>query len=192
MRKLTQINDVARKLAPFSEFTGYCPAHGSTLFDTATGACLSCLAKFSAVDLPVRLQYEQSGARFYPGECETHGPGLFSIPSARCPSCRKKTLADPFRKEARRAGRETYEAYCERHGAFEPHWTATGYCATCYTVSGRDRLHRAPGNPKRAEARRAGLTKYLDECAIHGAFEFSVDTGRCLGCHTTTGKRRKI
>lgn len=182
-----------------AEFVAPCAHHGDTsLFDTATGACLLCLVDNAG--LPPAARYKASLGVAYVLECPVHGESVHRFGSAGCSECRDargRPLRDrTARVSARRNGEGLYLDDCSVHGETQFH-VVSGKCADCFTTSGRKR--RAPmyvkgrpfdeGNP-RAEARRAGLRSYAAQCDVHGRAEFSVAHGKCLHCYSASGAVR--
>jgi len=125
------------------EFIANCAAHGSNLFDTATGACLSCLAEPST--LPDRLRYMNGYAVSYPARCEVHGTSLHDIANNRCLECytrsgkaRQGAGPNTARLAARSTGATSYMATCAIHGE-HPHHTIRGKCLGCFNSLGYPR-----------------------------------------------------
>lgn len=132
---------VARAGAGDSEcFVALCFAHGSTLFDTARGACLICEAGILQSGLAPAYAAEIIGADHYDDICETHGATLFHTGSEKCAKCSRGQIGRPqtsgARAAARRAGEATYLARCETHGE-TPHSVQRGLCLTCYNTAGQ-------------------------------------------------------
>lgn len=72
-----------------------------------------------------------------------------------------------------------YPDKCEHHGV-TLRTTRAGECIMCRNNPDLDR----------AAARKGGRKKYLSQCAVHGLTQFSIYTGFCLTCTTTTGAPR--
>lgn len=175
-----------------SEFIAKCARHGgASLFDTSTGACLSCLADHA--DLPVQVMYRAAGGTSYVDHCEVHGAAVARFGESGCALCVRPEIAP--RIMAQRAGAVRYDDTCETCGPalFS---VRSGRCLTCNTREGvpRDRTGKV-GRPReagnvRAEARRAGEKQYLANCEQHGQTPHSVAHGKCLTCFNAMGQRR--
>lgn len=187
-------NKAARAAALAPEFIGICGKHGETLFETETGACLSCLSDLSGAGLPPLVVYRTAGATQYPAPCEAHGgAALHLIQNGLCVECFAEQRGDPVRVRARREGRKTYDAHCDACGETTEHYVSRGLCSTCFTTAGAPRVEGGgpSGNPARIAARAAGLTTYQDSCPTHGEHAHHTARGKCLGCFTTLGHPRK-
>lgn len=131
---------------------------------------------------------EKCGLSYFFSNCETHGISRFTTETNTCQICdpprgpRARTLA-------RREGRTTYLDTCVSHGPDTIFGVNSGKCLTCYNATGAVRQSQRPGQV-RAEARRAGWSRYGYLCPTCGPTSFSVITGKCLTCHTTAGIRR--
>lgn len=172
------LNREIRRASKTPEFIGQCGLHGETLFDSKTGACLSCLCAAPA-DVPVRLAYKAAGAALYPAVCSYHGETLFVVQNLRCRECFAESVGDPARVSARREGRAHYDSICDIHD-LGPHSVATGKCVAC-----------SPREPARAAARAAGAPTYLAVCEACGESPHYVTNGKCSGCFTTAGMERR-
>ncbi len=183
-------NSEQRKKSKSPEFVGRCGAHGETLFDTRTGACLVCLS-LAAPDIPPRLAYMSAGATLFPIECAEHGPGSYaSVRTRVCVLCQsERQSSSPARARARRNNETTYHDECERCGTHE-HYVSNGKCSACFTTMGVARVGQR-SNPERIAARAAGLTKYQDDCDIHGRTDHHTIRGKCLQCFNSLGQPRK-
>lgn len=143
----------AAALGKLPEFIAICYRHGSTLFDTATGACLPCLGDRSG--LPVHLAYKDSYGILYPAECKVHGSTLFHVGCFKCADCftargepraRAASVQHAGRVAAKAAGERQYMAQCATHGETR-HSTARGLCLGCFNSLGKPRAgawHRGP------------------------------------------------
>lgn len=186
-------NRTARSVAAGAEFIGECGKHGETLYDTETGACLSCVASLLGEGLPVLVAYRAAGATQYPKGCPEHGPGaMHLVRTARCVACFAEDRGDPARVRARKAGLATFDAHCAACGPAVPHHVSSGTCAACTNTVGKPRTAPAQQiDPARVAARAAGLTTYQSTCDIHGATAFHTTRGKCLRCFNTLGQPRK-
>lgn len=186
-------NKSARGAATGPEFIGICGKHGETLFETETGACLSCLFGLSGSGLPPLVVYRAAGATQYPAPCETHGPAALHLTqNGLCVDCFAEQRGDPVRVRARREGRKTYDAHCDACGETTEHHVSSGTCAVCTNSVGAPRKAEArSSNRARIAARAAGLTTYQDSCPTHGEHAHHTARGKCLGCFTTLGQPRK-
>jgi hypothetical protein len=128
------------------EFTEECARHGITLFDTETGACLSCLSDaLPRTGLPERVRYLSAYAVLYPATCPTHGQAMHYMKSNRCSKCytargnpRSNESRNTARLAARASGATTYMGTCGTHGTVAHH-TIRGKCLTCYNSLGYPR-----------------------------------------------------
>ncbi len=182
-------------LGKSTEYLAICYQHGETLFDTPTGACLSCLAKHEK-QLPL-VAYRAAYAVLYPHTCERHGPTLHHVGNFKCAECftatgqprtRSTANTDPARMGAKERREGTYRGQCATHGATE-HNTARGQCLECFTTLGKPR-QPVLGDPRRVEARRTGASRYMATCEVHGEVPHHTVRGRCLTCFNTLGYPR--
>lgn len=140
---------------PFFRYN--CDVHGETDFVAGLGACLACRGwrlrspgeeirpprkKRAKVDR-ARALARRDGKWTYPAECAEHGRTDFHVSTGKCLRCftsigvdRRKPAGTGLRAEARREGRKTFMAVCERgHGETE-HSVAHGRCLSCFTANG--------------------------------------------------------
>lgn len=177
-----------------SEFIAKCAHHGrESIFDTATGACLSCLADNAG--LPLQARYQAAAGSCYADRCEEHGGYTARFGEVGCSLCKRPETAP--RILAQRAGALRYDDICATCGP-SLFSTRSGRCVTCFTVAGQSRTATPPaGRPQqvdnpRAVARRAGDKSYLATCATHGETPHSVAHAKCLRCFNAMGHPRPV